>query len=34
VDELVAPLRRVKLDDPVDVWDIDSSGCQICGEQD
>jgi hypothetical protein len=33
VDKLVAPLRRIKLNDPVHVGDIDTSCCQISCQQ-
>ena len=31
--ELVRVLRRVVLDDPVDIRDVDTSGCQVCRQE-
>ena len=33
VHKLVAPLRRIELDDPVNVWDVDAPRCQVCRQQ-
>ncbi len=33
MDELITPLWRVKLDDPIDVWYVDASRCKVCCQE-